>query len=226
VPERFQEQRRAPLALPKAGHQQAGERHQPWPRLAHGHAGGQWRTRRLAAAGTDQAMAAVLADLRPNLGQLPDLVAQRFGVGSCQSLTTMAATGRLEFLDVRALLGRQQGPFVFGMAGLTTPLAPGSVLVPLGLGVRMFAAGRHGRIPQGLVQTGFQLGQARQQGANDGLGLAGLARDQVFRDLQSHAAVVGSVQLRGKPPAEKSATGCERLRRGKSKGEIKGVRKL
>jgi len=108
-------------------------------------------------------------------------------------------------LDVGAWLGRQQRALVFGVARLPAALAPGLVLVPVGLGVRMLAAGWQGRITRGLSQARFQLGQASQQGANNGLGLGGLARDQVFRDLQSPAAVVGSVQLRGKPSAEKSA---------------------
>ena len=88
-------------------------------------------------------MPAVLDDLRLDHGQLPDLMArQRVGVPTGQPLTTTAAVRRLEFLDVGALLRRQQGTFVFAVAGLASALAPTPLVVPLRLGMRVLAAGR------------------------------------------------------------------------------------
>src|SRR5262249_58397272 len=116
--------------------------HQPWPRLALGDGGGQPRERRPRTTGADQTMTAVLDDLRSDHGQLPDLMPQRLGVRAHQPLTTTAAVRRLEFLDVGALLRRQQGAFVFAVAGLASALAPTPLVVPLRLSVRVLAAGR------------------------------------------------------------------------------------
>ena len=133
---------------------------------------------------------------------------QRLRVCACQSLSTTAATRRFEFLDVRALLRRNQGTLVFGVAGLATTFASLPAESPLGFGMRMLAAGRQRRMAWGLVQTGLEFGESSQQGPNNGLCLGGLASDQFLRDLKSHAAVVGSAQLCGKPqPSRKTTQG-------------------
>lgn len=111
-------------------------------------------------------------------------------------------------MDVRALFRRNQGALVFGVAGLATAVASLPAEIPPGFGMRMFAAGRQRRMAWSLVQAGFEFGESRQQGADDGLCLGGLASNQFLRDLKSHAAVVGSAQLSGKPqPARKMTQG-------------------
>jgi hypothetical protein len=68
-------------------------------------------------------MALVFGDSGLDLGQFPDLVSQRLRVGSRQRGGAATAGGRPTGDDVVTLLGGEQRPLVFGMAGLAADTA-------------------------------------------------------------------------------------------------------
>ena len=96
---------RPSLTLPVVGHQQRGECHQPWPRLALRHARRQLRAGQFTAVSTREPMTPVLGDVRLDLGQFPHLVAERGGVATAKRCPALAALARLELLDLVALAG-------------------------------------------------------------------------------------------------------------------------
>jgi hypothetical protein len=77
-----------------------------------------------------------------DLGQFPDLVAQRGGILPRQLPVTAPTGRRLEGDDVVALLGGEERALVPGVAGLTAPEPGGPGLAPGRLGVGVFATGR------------------------------------------------------------------------------------
>ena len=153
VQNRRDEQRRAAFALPETGHQQRDEGDQLRTRLAARHARGKRGTRRVAAAGTAQAMLLILGDQRFDLGQFIHLMPQRCGIAARQFRAAPATLVRLERNDSVALIGGNQRPFVPGMSRLTAV-----ILLRLRprfqrLGMRMLRAGGQRRILRRLPQA-------------------------------------------------------------------------
>ena len=111
------------FGLAEAGHEQTAEGDQPRPGLTGGYAGGQVAAGG-AAAGTDEAVALILGDDGTNLGQFPDLMPQRLGVGAAQGFATTSAGRRQARHDDLALLDGDQGPFVFARPGWPPRLRP------------------------------------------------------------------------------------------------------
>src|SRR6516164_6403397 len=87
-----------------------------------------------------------------DLGQFPDLVAQRRSVLPHQCPATAAAVRRLEGDDAVALLGGEERALMAGVAGPTAARGRGPGRAPWRLGVRMFATGRRRGVARRLVQ--------------------------------------------------------------------------
>jgi hypothetical protein len=210
----FQEQRHSALALLEASHEQCRERHQPRSGLALGHTGRKFATGRFLAARASQPMQLVLRHFRLDLGNLPDLVSQWFGVGAGKRLATPTATLRLEGDDRLTLIGRNQRSLVFRVSGLTARL-PAALFPRSGrFGMGVFGTWRQGRVSRRLVQASFEFADLRQQQANNGLRFRWLPGNQVFRDqwLLRHSHCVadfasGAKIIFGGP----ASPGCERL---------------
>jgi hypothetical protein len=88
-------------------------------------------------------MALIFGNGRLDLGQFPHLLPQRVEIGAmvvaAKALAVATAGRRLEHHDVVALLGRNQRPFVLGMAGLSAAVALRIRLDRRRLGVRMLS---------------------------------------------------------------------------------------
>ncbi|MDB5310819.1 MAG: hypothetical protein JWO38_5021 [Gemmataceae bacterium] len=91
-------------------------------------------------------MALVLADHRPDLGQVPDLMPERGRVRAGERGAAGAAGGRDTRDDLRALVGGKPGAGVLRTTGLSAPglARPGPVRGRLG--VRVLGTGRDGRV--------------------------------------------------------------------------------
>jgi hypothetical protein len=94
------------------------------------------------------------------VGQFPDLVAERLRIGAGQSPTAAPAGGRHTPDDLLALFGRQQGTPVLLVAGLAAGSAASFGLGPWRFGVRVRGRGRQRRIGRVLTEFGFQFGHA------------------------------------------------------------------
>ena len=186
---------RPSLTLPVVGHQQRGECHQPWPRLALRHARRQLRAGQFTAVSTREPMTPVLGDVRLDLGQFPHLVAERGGVATAKRCPALAALARLELLDLVALAGGHERALVLLVPRLAAPLLLRLRFLLWWLGVRVPRARRQRRVlgrlalplPTQLVQFRPQPGDFRQQGADDPLSLRRLASNHRIRELRRHA---------------------------------------
>ena len=140
-------------------------------------------------------MPLILGDGWFDLGQLPHLMPQRFLVAARERLAATPAFGRLERLNVVALVGRNQWPLVLLVTGLPAAFLLRLAFWRLRPGVWMLRAGRQRGIlrrlalplPLEFLDPRFQLGNLRQQQPDDRLGFRRLASDDFFRDYQSHA---------------------------------------
>ena len=158
--QRAEELGRPPLALTIEGHQQGGEGHQPRPRLALRHADGQFRTRRFATAGACQPMQLVLRHVRLDLGQFPHLMPQRFRVAARELLAATPTFGRPQRLHVVALVGGNQGPLVFLVAGLPATFLLRLAFRRLRPGVWMLRAGRQRGILRGQSHYALRVSRS------------------------------------------------------------------
>ena len=133
-------------------------------------------------------MALAFGHKRFDLGQFPYLMPQRFRVAARELCTTTSAFGRFERLRVVALVGWNQRPFVFLMAGLPATFLLGFSFRRLRPGMRMLRAGRQRGVlrrpsfclPFQRLDPHFQFRVVRQQRANDGLGFGRLASNDFF----------------------------------------------
>ena len=138
-------------------------------------------------------MPLVLGHVRLDLGQLPHLMPQGFGIAAGEFLAAAATCGRLERLHVVAVLGGQQRTLMFLVPRLSAALLLRFTLGQGRFGMGMHAAGRQrgvlGRFSPAfqLLDACLQLGNLRQQQADDGLGLRRLTGDDFFRDSERHA---------------------------------------
>ena len=153
------------FGLAEAGHEQTAEGDQPRPGLTGGYAVGQVAAGG-AAAGTDEAVALIFGDDGKNLGQFPDLMAQRLGVGAAEGFATTSAGRRQARHDDLALLDGDQGAFVFGVSGLAAALAALGAFGSRRLGVRVRGGRRQGGIGRVFAELGFEFGDAGGQEAN------------------------------------------------------------
>jgi hypothetical protein len=110
------------LAQAVAPGQDAEDGPQPWAEGPTGHSRRQDRTGRGAASGARQPMEPVFIHHGDDRRHLGDLVADRFGVITGQSVAAPAASGRLAVDDLADLLGRDQGSGLAMMSGLAAPL--------------------------------------------------------------------------------------------------------
>ena len=177
----LQEQGHAPLRLPKATHQERHQSDQLRPGLTGRNARRQFGTRRDTARGAEEAMKLIFRHEGSDLRHLPDLMPQRLGVISCQSVTTAATGRRLERHHLAAFLGGDQGPFVLGMTGLAASFLPGRLSRRRGLGMRVLRTGRQRRILRGLVESRFQFLDPRDQQPDNGLRLRRLTSNHFSR---------------------------------------------
>ena len=156
-----------PLALTIEGHQQSGERHQPRARLALGHADGQFRTCRFAAAGTRESMPLVLDHKWRDLGQFPYLMPQRLRVAARELLFATPTFGRQQQHDVFALIDRNQWSVVFLVAGLAAAFPLRFTFLRLRPSVRMLRTGRQRRVLRRLLFA-FKLCDPIEQHLQEG----------------------------------------------------------
>jgi hypothetical protein len=104
-----------------------------------------------------------------DVGEFPDLMAQRLGIGSGECSAATSACAGHAWHDLSTLFGRDQVAFVFGMAGLTARAAPRFGLGARWLGVWVGARRRFRGVGRIFARLGFQFGNA---GFEDGdLGL-------------------------------------------------------
>lgn len=120
------------------------------------------------------AMPWVFRDEGPDLGELPDLMAQHLGVGAVQRPGAAAAVGR-DTRDHRlALVAGQQRPPVLGVPGLAAPAARGRRHDRGRLGMGVGRRGRQRRVTGSLPELGFQ----RSDPGGQALNLVGLPAEQ------------------------------------------------
>ena len=137
-------------------------------------------------------------NLRPESSAPPRC---RFSSAASLSILSAArhatpAGGRLERLDVVALVRGNQRPLMFRMARLPTASLLRLLPLPHGLSVRMLRARRQRRVLRGFarsltpqeLQLCLRLCQSRQQRTNDRLRFRRLSGNQFFRDNQVHAS--------------------------------------
>ena len=109
-------------------------------------------------------------------------MSQRGVVATQEYRAATATVLGLEGNDGGALFGRDQGPGVLVVTGLTAGFA---VAVPFArgrFGVGMFAGGWPGGIAGRLIEAGFELFDFCQQNSDDGLSFRRLPCDDLFRD--------------------------------------------
>jgi len=141
-------------------------------------------------------MPLVLGHVRLDLGQFPHLVPQRLRVAARELRAAAPTLGRLQRLHVVALVGGNQRPLVFLVAGLAATLLLRLVFRRLRPSVWMLRARRQRgvlrrlafHLPLEFLDLRLQLGNLRQQQADDGLGFRRLASDAFFRDSKRHAS--------------------------------------
>ena len=148
-------------------------------------------------------MPLILRDQGLDLGQFPDLVAQRLLVVSGKSMPATSATIRFEDHHVLAFFHGNQGPLVARMPRLSATAFFGLGSVRRRFAVRMLTAGRQGRILRRLLQPSdfglqfsnftFQLADMRDQQAYNRLSFRRLASDQFFGDPGQHAQDVAEI---------------------------------
>ncbi len=146
--------------LAEAGHEQGTEGDQPRPGLAGGDADGQVAAGGDAAA-ANEPVALVFGDGRPDLRQLPDLMAEGLGVGSGQGPAAATAGRRHTRHDLAALFDGDQRPLVFGVPGLSPGRPPRLGPRPRRLGVRVLGRRRFGRVGRVFAELRFEFGDAR-----------------------------------------------------------------
>ena len=119
----------------------------------------------------------VLDDKRFNFWQVPDLVSRRRAIRWCKVAATSTTLGRLTRNDLFALLSRNQLTHMTFVAFLTTLFSFLSRRwLSFWLGVRMFCAGRQGRVSRSqflnlilkLPDSFFQLTKRGQDERFDG----------------------------------------------------------
>jgi hypothetical protein len=103
---------------------------------------------------------AVFGDEGFNLRQLPNLMPQRFGIGSAQRSAAASAFRRQARDDGLTLFGRQQRAFVFAVTGLSALVALRLGFGPYRLGVWVGCGWRFGGIGGIEAEFGFQFGDA------------------------------------------------------------------
>jgi hypothetical protein len=112
------------------------------------------------ATTADEAVSLIFGDERLDLGEFPNLMADRVAIRSGKR-GPAPATGRWHAGDEgRAGFDGHQRPLVLGMAGLTTARTLGPRLGPHGFGVRMFRGGRLGGVGGVLADSGFEFNDA------------------------------------------------------------------
>ena len=119
-------------------------------------------------------MPPVLGDVRLDLGQFPDLVAERVGIAAAKRCPATAALARLELLDLVALVRGHERPLVFLVPRLAAPFLLRLRFLLRRLGVRMLRARRQRgvlrrlalHLPTQLVQFRPQPGARRKISAN------------------------------------------------------------
>ena len=160
--------------------------------------GGQFRTGRFAATRARQPMPLILGHMRLDLGQFPHLMPQRLGVAAGELRAAAATLGRLQRLNVVALVGGNQGRSCFSWPGCPPRFFFDLRFGGCGLACGCCVLGGReefcGVLPftcrSNVLDPRFQLGNLRQQQADDGLGFRRLAGDDFFGDFQRHALSV------------------------------------
>lgn len=123
-------------------------------------------------------MSLILGDERLNVGEFPDLLAERFGIHAAEFLATTPALGRHARHDNRALLGRNQFTQVLVVTGLAAALALRLGLSRRRLRVRVHGGRRLGGVGRVLAGQGFELGFEFRNAHAEQLDLPRLPRDQ------------------------------------------------
>jgi hypothetical protein len=123
------------------------------------------------------AVPAGLGDAGLDLGQLPDLMAERLGIAAAQRGRAAAAGGRYAGDDLLAVLAGQQGTLPFGVTGLaaTAPWRLGGAAKGLGVGV--LGGGRQRGVAGVLGRLGFQFGDRGVQVGEGGVQLLDVGAD-------------------------------------------------
>ena len=215
--QRAEEVGRPPLALTIEGHQHRRQRHQTRTGLPLRHADGQFRTCRLATAGTRQPMALVFGHMWLDLGQFPHLMPQRLRVAARELRATTSAFGRFEWLHVVALVGWNQRSFVFLVAGLPAAFLLRLAFRRLRPGVWMLRAGRQRGVLRRLLPA-FKLRDPIEQRLHEGpnrrshLGFKfrRIVMDSMFEDDMVHVVLENRVHVQINLP-HKTPPGRERL---------------
>jgi hypothetical protein len=106
---------------------------------------------RLAAISANESMPLVFGHMRLDRRQFPHLMPQRLRIAAGKLCSATAARGRLERLDLVALVRRHERPLVLLVPRLAAPFLLRRGRPCRRLGVRMLRAGRKRRILRRLV---------------------------------------------------------------------------